>query len=338
MPILGVESLYFGVEDLDECTKFFDDFGLTQKTRSSEMTHYRLDEGSNVYLHHIDDPSLPKSIFQGKGVKEIIWGVDTEESLEELVEKVASEQDVTRDEDGTAHFLTKNGFPIGLRIFNRKKVVYSPDPVNAPGNIKRLNVQRKWKIRAKPKVITHTVYAAENPKSEYEWYRDMLGFRLSEEQIGMGFYMRCDGANDHHNLFVIDMKFPALPGYPVYHHTNFGVEDIDELMVGTNYMTRRGWTTGALGTGRHRIASALFSYLECPAGGEAEYGADSDYLDDNWIPREWNQRFATYAWMHKIPDFLGKDQKWEYRLHPDFVPTPIPDDEPKSDDDKTQFE
>jgi catechol 2,3-dioxygenase-like lactoylglutathione lyase family enzyme len=320
MPILGIETLMFGVDDIEECTRFFDDFGLPRFDSGEDFTHYRLDEGSNVILRHIDDPVLPKSVLRDKGVKETIWGVDTQESLDKLAARLEAKQDITRDEDGTVHTLTACGHPIALRVFNRKKVVYAPDPVNAPGHINRLNVQRKWKTRAQPKVITHTVYACENPRKEFEWYRDMLNFRMSEEQVGMGFYLRCDGANEHHNLFLIDMTFGPLPGYPLYHHTNFGVEDIDELMIGTNYMTRRGWTTGALGSGRHRIASALFSYLECPAGGEAEYGADSDYIDDNWIPREWNQVFGTYSWMHKIPEFLGTDQRWEYRLHPDHVP------------------
>jgi catechol 2,3-dioxygenase-like lactoylglutathione lyase family enzyme len=320
MPVVGIESLLFGVDDLEESTRFFDDFGLIQLRRSNEYTYYRLEEGSSVILRHIDDAALPRSVFRGTGVKEICWGVDTAQSLEDLAQRLGSSQSITRDNDGTVHAVTGNGFPIALRVYNRKKVTFAPDPVNAPGNVNRLNTPRKWKTRARPKVITHTVYACANPRSEYEWYRDNLGFRMSEEQLNLGFYMRCDGANEHHNLFVLDMTFPALPGYPIYHHTNFGVEDIDELMIGTNYMTRRGWKTGPLGSGRHRIASALFSYLECPAGGEAEYGADSDYLDDNWMPREWNQVFGTYCWMHKIPEFLGNDQRWEFRLHPEFVP------------------
>lgn len=320
MAIIGIETLLFGVEDLSLCTRFFDDFGLVQKSAGNDHTHYRLDEGSNVILRYLDDPLVPKSPYLGKGVKEVIWGVDTAENLEALVARVSQTQEVRRTEDGTVHFATCSGLPIGLKVFNRKKVTYAPDPLNAPGHVNRLNTPRKWKTRAKPKTITHTVFAVPDPRAEYEWYRDVLDFRMSEEQLGMGFYLRADGANEHHNLFLINMKFPALPGYPVYHHTNFGVEDIDELMIGTNYMTRRGWNTGPLGSGRHRIASALFSYLECPAGGEAEYGADSDYIDDNWIPREWNQVFGTYSWMHKIPAFLGTSQKWEFRLHPEFVP------------------
>ena len=319
MPIVGIETLVYGVEDLDLCIRFFDDFGLVQHNRTNAMTHYRLDEGSNIILRHLDDPALPDG-FKDKGVKEITWGVDSAESLQMLAERLEMHQPISRTDDGTVRTKTPAGMNIALKVWNRKKVTYAPDPVNAPGHVQRLNVQRKWKTRARPKTITHTVYTVPSPRGEFEWYRDMLNFRMSEEQIGMGFYMRCDGANEHHNLFVIDMNFGPLPGYPVFHHTNFGVEDIDELMVGTNYMTRRGWSIGTLGSGRHRIASALFSYIESPAGGEAEYGADSDYLDDNWIPREWNQVFATYSWMHKIPEFLGTDQKWQYRLHPDYVP------------------
>lgn len=322
MPILGIESLIFGVDDLATCTRFFDDFGLSQISAGQDFTHYRLEEGSNVILYKMGDRRLANSCLRDKGVQETVWGVDSAESLERLADRLGAHQSITRDEDGTIHTHTACGHAIALRVFNRKKVVYAPDPINAPGHINRLNVQRKWKTRARPKVITHTVYACEDPRKEFEWYRDMLDFRMSEEQVGMGFYLRADGANEHHNLFLIDMTFGPLPGYPLYHHTNFGVEDIDEIMVGTNFMTRKGWTTGALGSGRHRIASALFSYLECPAGGEAEYGADSDYIDDNWIPREWNQVFGTYSWMHKIPEFLGSGQKWEYRLHPDYVPQP----------------
>lgn len=319
MPIVGIESLMFGVDDLAESTRFFDDFGLSQLDAGEDFTHYRLEEGSNVVLYKMGDPRLATSCLRDKGVQETIWGVDSHESLQRLAERLEKHQTITRDEDGTIHTHTACGHAIGLRVFNRKKVVYAPDPINAPGNVNRLNVQRKWKTRARPKVITHTVYACENPRKEFNWYRDMLDFRLSDEQRNMGFYLRCDGANEHHNLFLIDMTFGPLPGHPIYHHTNFGVEDIDEIMVGTNYMTRKGWITGVLGSGRHRIASALFSYLECPAGGEAEYGADSDYIDDNWIPREWSQIFGTYSWMHNIPEFL-QAQKWEYRLHPDYLP------------------
>jgi hypothetical protein len=64
----------------------------------------------------------------------------------------------------------------------------------------------------------------------------------------------------------------------------------------------------------HRIDSALFYYLPCPAGGEAEYGADSDYLDDNWVPRDWiNPLFGFASFTHNLPPFLSEEPDWNFR-------------------------
>lgn len=308
MPITGIETLRYGVENVEECVKFFDDFGLPLHARDESSAVFKLDEGSKVELRRIGDPALPETVLHGTGVRETIWGVDTAENLETLVHGLATDREVIRDSDGTAHFKTDCGLALGLRVFDRKKVVYAPDPLNAAGNPGRLNVSRKWKLRARPKTITHVVFAVEDFVKTYRFFEERLNFRLSEYQIKFGIYLRCDGANDHHNLFLLDQNAGSAPGHPIFHHANFGVEDIDEMMVGTNYMTRRGWNTGNLGQGRHRIASALFSYFKCPTGGEAEYGADSDYLDDNYVPREWNALFGLQSWMTAQPDWVKNAQ------------------------------
>lgn len=320
MPINGIERIIYGVEDLDLSTKFFDDFGLVQSSADATLTQYTLEEGSHVILRRIDDPILPQTSSRGAGAKEVILGVDNLESLDKLADGLARDRSVIHDGHGAVHFHDDAGLAWGLKVFARKKVVFAPDPVNAPGHITRLNTQRKWRTRARPKTITHVVYVVQDVKAQFAFFRDRLNFRMSDEQGSFGIYLRGDGTNEHHNIFFLNGKLPFMPGGQFYHHTNFGVEDIDELMVGENYMKLRGWKPGQLGTGRHRIASALFCYLQCPAGGEAEYGADSDYLDDNWIPRQWNEGFGSYIWLHDFPDFLPKDQKWEWRYHPDYLP------------------
>lgn len=325
MAIVGIDTLIYGVNNIAESTRFFEDFGLVLADGDNNHSLFRLDEGSKVLLKRISDPSLPATVLRDTGVRETIWGVDTWENLESLVAGLKIDREVKIDADGTAHFTTDCGLAMGLRVFNKKKVVYSPDPINAPSHVNRLNVSREWKTRARPKTITHVVFAVKDFVESYRFMEERLNFRLSEYQLQFGIYMRCDGANDHHNLFFLDYDQAGAPGYPVFHHTNFGVEDIDELMVGSNYMTRRGWTYGALGTGRHRIASALFSYFRSPAGGEAEYGADSDYLDDNYIPREWNALFGVQIWMGNPPPWvpIAKDVEWHVRYLKDGIPAGI---------------
>lgn len=321
MPIIGIETLVYGVNDIEKCVKFFNDFGLVLEDQNEERAVFLLNEGSKVEVRSISDPTLPATVLQDTGVRETIWGVDTAKSLEKLVTGLEVDREVRRDQDGTAHFLTDCGLALGLRIYNKKKVVYSPDPTNAPSLPNRLNTSRKWKTRARPKVITHVVFAVEDFVKSYRFFEERLNFRLTEYQLSFGTYLRCDGANDHHNLFLLDYNEAGAPGYPVFHHANFGVEDIDEIGVGTNYMARKGWTPGMLGQGRHRIASALFSYFKSPTGGEAEYGSDSDYLDDNYVPREWNALFGLQSWMSQQPDWV---KNAEIEWHAKYLTKGIP--------------
>ena len=327
MAILGIETLIYGVDDVAQCTRYFEDFGLPPVEQSPSLGRFRLEEGSNVVIRHIADPALPASAVEGIGVREVVWGVDTPASLDQLAAGLERDRPMRRDADGTVHFLGDDGLPLALRVFAKKAVTYAPDPVNAPGRVNRLNQHRKWRLRARPKVIQHVVFSVPDPDSSFAFFRDRLGFRLSDRQRGIGLYARADGTLNHHNMFFIDARapFPGLDGKTRFHHANFGVEDIDEVMLGANYMERHGWPKSQVGLGRHRIDSALFYYLPCPAGGEAEYGADADFVDDNWVPRDWIEPLFGYAhFVHNLPPFLQKEPAWNVKYLEGFVPEAAP--------------
>jgi catechol 2,3-dioxygenase-like lactoylglutathione lyase family enzyme len=234
MAIIGIESLVYGVNDVARSIKFFDDFGLNKIGEDDASATYSLPEGSRVLIRSSADPALPRGRIGESGVREVIWGVNTVEALEILVARVSPDREVRRDADGTAHFLTDSGVPMGLRLFAKTPVISAPDPLNAPGHVRRLNQHRKWRLRARPKVIGHVVFAIPDVETDAAFMRERLGFRLSDSQRGIGQYLRADGSNNHHNLLL-------LKGQAAFHHANFGVEDIDEIMVGANYMTRQGW-------------------------------------------------------------------------------------------------
>jgi len=316
MAIVGIESLIYGVEDLPACVRFFEDFGLPLANSGADEGKFLLAEGSSVVIRELASARPAGSGIVGIGVQEAILGVDTRENLELLVARVAVDREVRRDEDGTAHFIANGGVPLGLRVFSKRTVVTSPDPLNSPGNINRLNRNRRYRRRAIPKVIQHVVFAVQDPENAFHFLKERLDFRISDYQPGYGIYSRCDGANNHHNIFLLNAKlpFPGLDGQTRFHHANFGVEDIDEIMVGANHMVRCGWEPAHLGIGRHRTDSALFYYVPCPAGGEAEYGADGDAVDDAWVPRYWSSPLFGYAhYVHNLPPFLQEEPQWEVR-------------------------
>jgi catechol 2,3-dioxygenase-like lactoylglutathione lyase family enzyme len=326
MAIIGIESLIYGVDDVGLCQRFFGDFGLPLVERSEDMARFVLEEGSQVVVRHRDDPKLAPTIMEGCGVREVIWGVDTADALEALVAGLGVDREMTRDADGTVHFTSDFGLPMGLRLFTKRPVVYAPEAANAPGRVVRLNQHRKWRERARPKVISHVVWAIADFDAGFAFMRDRLGFRLSDHQRGFGRYLRADGTNNHHNILLLNANahLPGMDGKVRFHHANFGVEDLDEIMIGANHMTRKGWEGSEMGLGRHRVDSALFYYLPCPAGGEAEYGADSDYVDDNWVPREWvNPLFGYAHFVHNIPKFLEQPPAWNVRYLTSEAPTAV---------------
>ena len=316
MSILGIQSLIYGVPEVAESTRFFTEFGLPLERSSERESVFRLEEGSTVVIKPLEDATVPGGSLVDTGVKEVVLGVDTQAALDALQADLSRDRAVRAEEDGTLHFLTDCGLPVGLRVFAKKQVVSAPDPLNAPGHVQRLNRPRKWRKRAKPKVIGHVVFAVENYEATFKFFRDRLGFRISDYQPGIGIYSRCDGAPNHHTLFFMnrDLHMDGMDGQNRFHHANFGVEDVDEIMVGANYMENRGWPKSHFGLGRHRVDSALFYYLPCPAGGEAEYGADSDYVDDSWVPRFWSSPMFGYAhFVHANPGFFG-EPKWDVRF------------------------
>lgn len=311
--INGIASLVYGVDDLAESTRFFADFGLHLETAGADESLFRLPDGATVVLRRQDDPRLPATTMVGAGVRRVVWGLDRADELEALADDLGRDCPLRRTQDGGVEFETDFGMAMGLRLFARRSLFAATPPSNCPGNIQRMNVPRRWRERAYPKSISHVVHAIPDFARGTAFMRERLGFRLSDEQVGFGQYLRAGGSAGHHTMLLLNAHahLPGMDGRFRFHHANFAVDDVDEIMTGANHMTRKGWAPSHLGLGRHRIDSALFYYLPCPAGGEAEYGADGDCVDDAWVPRQWPVPLFAYChWVHDLPDFLRDPAPW----------------------------
>ena len=316
MAIIGIRKLRYGVEDLGACTRFFTDFGLLPLALEPARAIFSLANGSIVELLALDDPAVQGHEMVGAGVKEVTWGVDTMACLSILRAGLASDHAIEDGIDGAFRIRTPVGVLMSFEQWRPTAFATAPDPINAPGVINRLNTHRKWRRVARPKVINHVVFQVTEFEVAALYMRERLGFRLTDVQQGFGCYLRADGSNHHHNILFLNARapIPGCDGEARFDHANFGMEDIDELMIGVNNMVRQGWEESRIGLGRHRIDSALFYYFPCPAGGEAEYGADADFLDDSWVPRYFTTPLFAYAhFTHHIPEFLRVPPPWDFR-------------------------
>jgi catechol 2,3-dioxygenase-like lactoylglutathione lyase family enzyme len=313
MAINGVETAVFGVDDLPLCGRFLDDLGLARVEESADHIRYQLPEGSHVVLRCSDDKELPKPFSAGPGVREVIWGVDSENTLKEIAAELSRDREIRRDADGTLRTTDDMGLAIGFRVFKRKDLSAEEDLVNSPGRSVRWNQHRRWYDRAKPQLVHHVVFGYSDIQTPIKFYRDRLKFRITDITRERGVFMRAEGRSDHHNIFWMKSEQPRFV------HISFGVENIDELLAGANHMQRQGWKS-KLGLGRHRISSTLYFYIESPTGGECEYSADTDCLDDSWQPRIWEPLFGNQYWVAALPPFLETAPRADVKLLADEDP------------------
>jgi catechol 2,3-dioxygenase-like lactoylglutathione lyase family enzyme len=320
MAINGVKSLVYGVDDLETCIRFYEDFGLALTRKDATGADFATEEGSTILLRKRDDPALPADVLARPAVREMIWGVDSATALAALEKNLSADRKVTKDAAGTLHTTDALGIPIGFAVFERKPITFEQVPVNTPDDVRRWDANRKWYKRAAPRLIHHVGYAVPRAKIDVltDFYVERLNFRVTDISRGLAMFLLADGRQDHHSIFLIASDIFKTDGM-LFNHVSFGVENIDELMAGANHMQRRKWQS-FIGLGRHRISSAVNFYIDNPAGGQSEYLTDTDFVTDAWKPRIWNPAFGAYMWTAQIPEmFLGEPQ-WECEVVQGRVP------------------
>ena len=115
-----------------------------------------------------------------------------------------------------------------------------------------------------------------------KWYRETLGFISSDDiYVGkpeniVGSFNRLDRGDDyvdHHVFFCWQGDKIGL------NHVSFEVEDMDDLMLGHQYLAQKDKYEHMWGVGRHHLGSQVFDYWADPWGRVHEHFADSDRLN-----------------------------------------------------------
>jgi catechol 2,3-dioxygenase-like lactoylglutathione lyase family enzyme len=286
MSVTNIEVMTYGVDDIEASRRFWRDFGLEP---SDDSNLWSAADGSAVLLRHLDDPLLPPTIESGSTLREVTFGVDSQASLDAIAAELARDREVSIDATGTIHAIDPLGFAIAFRRSRRRPVTAPELKFNTPGHPDRINTRGEFFARARPLELTHTVYMVEKPSDIVPFYTERLGFIVSDCYPGRGYFLRGGASSHHHDLFLL-----TIAGKRGFHHAAFELSNIHELFGGGLHMTRQGWET-ALGPGRHPISSCYFWYFKCPSGGAAEYDFDSDVVDANWVPGEFEQTPENFA-------------------------------------------
>ncbi len=293
MRIKGVDGVVLGVEDMVMAARFYDAFGLDRRESSASSQLFCTKDDTAITLRHASDNSLPAAVTGGSTVREVIWGVSSQDELEAIAADLTRDRPVHRDEDGVLHALDDDGYGVAFRIARRKNIPPEPNRLNIYGAApnRPVNTRVDFLEAIRPTAIAHIVLMTPDVLRATAFYTERLGFYVTDRfASGNGAFLRSAGSPYHHNLFLIKSPNRGL------HHIAFAVADFNEVVLGGQSLLETGWEP-KWGPGRHLIGSNYFWYFNSPCGGAMELTADMDRADDNWVTGEWDYvPQNTMAW------------------------------------------
>nr|WP_020572773.1 VOC family protein [Parafrankia discariae] len=273
---MRIERAVYAVDDLPTCIRFFEDFGLTLENQFEEYAIFTTLSNQVVELRLSSDPTLLPPLEPGPTLRELVWGVSDLGSLERLIEDLRTDRHVTVDADGVAHTIDETGFGLGLAVAARKAPEVPDVPFNRHGAVQRWNHSVNLPIRVRPLRICHVAWniPKEGRENAVAFYRDRLGFHITDQVLSMGTFMRAEGDADQHTLLLCHR-----PDRAGVNHTSYEVSGFDDVILGGNQMIEAGWRE-ARRLGRHTVGSNVFRFVHAPCGGRVEYAADMDRVDE----------------------------------------------------------
>jgi catechol 2,3-dioxygenase-like lactoylglutathione lyase family enzyme len=277
--ILGIEQITYGASDLDACRTFFSDWGLALVEDGNGKLVFESLNGCRVVVADPARVELPAAFEEGPTLREVVWGVKDQASLDAVRAKL----------DGADHATDPNGLSIRFRVTTKRALDVKGTRMNTWDRQERIDTPATIYDRATPIEVGHVVFFAADLAATEAFYAS-LGFVTSDRYPGRGAFMRCDARGGHHDLFLLrtpDNKRGL-------NHVAFTVRDIHEVFGGGLHFSGKGHET-QLGPGRHPISSAYFWYFRCPAGGLIEYYADEDQLTEAWKPRDFEPGPTVFA-------------------------------------------
>ena len=129
---------------------------------------------------------------------------------------------------------------------------------------------------SRPACLNHVVINVADHDKQLAFFRDILGFKLSDNNGHMSF-IRCSA--NHHSIALAESQGPSQ------NHAAFEMHDFVSLMQGVGRMRLAEHEVG-WGVGRHSGPGRnIFSYFVDPNGFAIEYTTEVEQVDDSYPTR-----------------------------------------------------
>jgi catechol 2,3-dioxygenase-like lactoylglutathione lyase family enzyme len=300
MDLLGVHSLdHFcvAVPDLRTAQGFYDNFGLAAVAQGSELAvcdsgrkHRwgRILEGPRKQLQYVSFGAFPDDLprFAAR-------------LRQHGIERLAAPPGL---DDSSIWLRSPQGHLVEIRASTEKVSPNEPSHffVEPPASTTRCTVPRSEAPRVYPRRLSHVALYTSDVGGSIDFFRDIVGLRLSDRSLDIVAFMHGVHGSDHHMIALV-----TSPG-PGFHHCSWDVGSVQEVGLGAARMAMNGYAAG-WGFGRHVLGSNYFHYVRDPWGSYCEYSAGMDYVPcgTDWQATDSPPEDSMFLWGPAPPqDFV----------------------------------
>jgi len=306
MPVAKVTDIAFGrlqSPDLDQAEEFLVDFGMVRAERTKTALYMRgTDSAHHLHVTQLGEPKFIGFAYYARNEEDLdrLSRVEGASTIESIDEPGGGKRVRLSDPHGfqievVYGIATLAPLPVRHNVMN-----WGPEKLRRAGELTRLPAGP-----AQVKRMGHGVIATTDLPKTLQWYRDTLGFLCSDDVWAgdksniVSSFNRCDCGDDyvdHHVFFT--MKGPQAG----LNHFSYEVRDIDDVMMGHEYLKKKNKYRHMWGIGRHRLGSQIYDYWCDPWGRVHEHWTDSDVLTAKKPPGLAEAGVGTYAqWGESMP-------------------------------------
>jgi catechol 2,3-dioxygenase-like lactoylglutathione lyase family enzyme len=259
--------------NFDETVAFYTDaWGLKKVDGESGIAFFAAEGSPENYILR-----LRKS--EDKRMDLLAFGAEDAAHVDELASNLASSGVNFIAEPGE---LKTPGGGYGFRFFD-------PDgrTVEVSSDVEQREFRELEAGESIPVGLSHAVLGSDKQLETIDFYRNMLGFKMSDWIGDQMCFMRC--TTNEHDLAIFNGDAPQL------NHVAFLFRGIDEFMRATGRVMGAG-AVMRWGPGRHVVGDNTFSYFFDPNGNVSEITTDMEQCYDDWQPRRMVQAEAGDQW------------------------------------------
>ena len=276
MSIMALAYVGMTTKDLDAWEDFATAVLGLAPVRDGDRLKLRVDERTyRIDLHQgeVDGP-----IWMG-------WEVSTPEALAEcrsaleragiVVEQATAEQVSAREVIDLIRFVDPDGM--------QHEVCYGAFFDSEPVSFSRPGTEYKTGQLG----LGHLALGVPNLEKSVAFYREVLGFQITDVMPGLFTFMRCN--TRHHSVALMQSDGASM------HHMLLQGRDLEQVGHSLDEANARGLVTKTLG--RHAIDDLVSFYAATPSGWDIEIGFGGIEIDSNWVVRQVGRPFSS--WGHK---------------------------------------